>query len=41
MAKLGMAQVVVYQHKKAFIYQDKLLQAQDEAKKNKLGIWSL
>ena len=41
LAKLGMAQVVVYQHKKPFIYQDKLLQAQDEAKKNKLGLWSL
>lgn len=41
LAKTGMAQVVVYQHKKPFIYQDKLLQAQDEAKKKKLGIWSL
>lgn len=40
LARLGMAQVVVYQHKKAFIYQDKLLQAQDEAKQKKLGIWS-
>lgn len=41
LARLGMAQVVVYQHKKPFIYQDKLLKAQDEAKKNKRGIWSL
>ncbi len=41
MARLGMAQVVVYQHKRAFIYQDKLLIAQNEAKKKKLGIWSL
>lgn len=40
LARLGMAQVVVYQHKKPFIYQDKLLKAQAEAKKNKLGIWS-
>ncbi len=40
LAKLGMAQVVVYQHKKPFIYRDKLLKAQDEAKKKKLGIWS-
>ena len=40
LARLGMAQVVIYQHKKPFIYQDKLLQAQDEAKKKKLGIWS-
>ena len=40
LARLGMAQVVVYQHKKPFIYQDKLLKAQEEAKKKKLGIWS-
>ena len=40
MARLGMAQVVIYQHKKPFIYQDKLLKAQEEAKKKKLGIWS-
>ncbi len=40
LAKLGMAQVVVYQHKKPFIYQDQLLKAQDEARKNKRGIWS-
>lgn len=41
MARKGMAQVVIYQKKKPFIYQDQLLKAQDEAKKNKLGIWSL
>lgn len=40
LARLGMAQVVVYQHKKPFIYQDQLLKAQDEAKKKSLGIWS-
>lgn len=40
LARLGMAQVVIYQHKKPFIYQDKLLQAQVEAKEHKLGIWS-
>ncbi len=40
MARLGMAQVVVYQHKKPFIFIDQLLKAQEEAKKNKLGIWS-
>lgn len=40
MAKLGMASVVIYQHKKPFIYQDQLLKAQDEAKKNKRGVWS-
>lgn len=41
LARLGMAQVVIYQHKKPFIYQGQLLKAQDEAKENKLGIWSL
>ncbi len=40
MARLGMAQVVVYQHKKPFIFIDELLKAQEEAKKKKLGIWS-
>ena len=40
LTKLGIAQVVVYQHKKPFIYQDQLLKAQEEAKKKKLGIWS-
>ncbi len=40
LTRLGMAQVVVYQHKKPFIYQDKLLAAQTEAKKKQLGIWS-
>lgn len=41
LAKLGMAQVVIYQHKKPFIYQDQLLKIQEEAKKKKLGMWSL
>lgn len=40
MAKLGMAQVVVYQHKRPFIYQEQLLKVQEEAKQKKLGIWS-
>lgn len=40
LARKGFAQVVIYQHKKPFIYQDQLLKAQDEAKKKKLGIWS-
>lgn len=39
LAKKGMAQVVVYQHKKPFIYQEQLLKAQEEAKKKRLGIW--
>lgn len=41
LARKGLAQVVVYQHKKPFIYQDQLLKVQDEAKRKKLGIWSL
>lgn len=40
LAKSGMAQVVVYQHKKSFIYQEQLLKVQEEAKNQKLGIWS-
>lgn len=40
LAKSGMAQVVVYQHKKPFIYQDQLLKLQEEAKNKKLGMWS-
>lgn len=40
MVRLGMAQVVIYQKKKPFIYIDQLLKAQEEAKKNKLGIWN-
>lgn len=40
LARKGLAQVVVYQHKKPFIYQEQLLNAQDQAKRKKLGIWS-
>jgi len=40
MARLGMASVVIYQHKKPFIYQDQLLKAQEEAKKEKRGFWN-
>lgn len=40
LARKGLAQVVIYQHKKPFIYQDQSLKAQTEAKKKKLGIWS-
>lgn len=40
LARKGLAQVVIYQHKKPFIYAKELLKAQEEAKKNKLGIWS-
>lgn len=40
LARKGLAQVVIYQHKKPFIYANELLKAQNEAKKKKLGIWS-
>ena len=40
LARKGFAQVVIYQHKKPWIYQDQLLKAQEEAKENKRGIWS-
>ena len=36
----GMAELVIYQKRKPFIYQVQLLEAQEKAKKNKLGIWS-
>ena len=39
LARKGLAQVVIYQHKKPFIYQDQLLKAQEEAKKNRRGFW--
>lgn len=39
LAKSGMAQVVIYQHKKPFIYQDQLLKLQEEAKKHKRDMW--
>lgn len=39
LARLGMAQVVIYQKKRPFIYASELLKAQAEAKKKKLGIW--
>jgi len=40
LARKGLAQVVIYQHKKPWIYLEQLLKAQKEAKKRKLGIWS-
>ena len=36
----GMAELVIYKKRKPFIYQVQLLEAQDQAKKQKLGIWS-
>lgn len=40
LARKGFAQVVIYQHKKPWIYQEQLLEAQQEAKINKWGIWN-
>ena len=39
LALKGMAELVIYQKRKPFIYQTQLLEAQEQAKKNKLGIW--
>lgn len=36
----GMAELVIYQKRKPFIYQIQLLEAQEQAKQKKLGIWS-
>ena len=35
----GLAELVIYQKRKPFIYQSQLLEAQEQAKKQKLGIW--
>ncbi len=35
----GMAEIVIYQKRKPFIHQVELLEAQEQAKKQKLGIW--
>ncbi len=40
LARKGLAQVVIYQKKKPFIYAKELLNAQTEARKNRRGIWS-
>ena len=39
LVRKGMAELVIYQKRKPFIYQVQLLEAQEQAKKNKLGIW--
>jgi len=35
----GMAEIVIYQKRKPFIHQVQLLEAQEQAKKQNLGIW--
>ena len=39
LVRKGMAELVIYQKRKPFIHQVQLLEAQTEAKKQKLGIW--
>lgn len=39
LVRKGMAELVIYQKRKPFIYQVQLLEAQEQAKKLKLGIW--
>ncbi len=40
LVKKGMAELVIYQKRKSFIYQTQLLEAQEQAKQKKIGIWS-
>ena len=39
LVRKGMAELVIYQKRKPFIYQVQLLEAQEQAKLKKLGIW--
>ncbi len=41
LVKKGLAKVVIYEKRKPLIYHQQLLDAEKEAKNNKLGIWSL
>lgn len=40
LARKGLAQAVVYEKRRPFIYQDQILKAQEEAKKHKRGMWN-
>lgn len=40
LTRKGLAELVIYQKRKPFIYQEELLKVQEQAKKKKLGIWS-
>ena len=40
LVRLGLAKVNIYKDRRELKYQDELLKAQEEAKKNKRGIWS-
>ena len=39
LVRKGMAELVIYQKRKPFIYQVQLLEVQEQARKQKLGIW--
>lgn len=39
LARQGLAKVTIYEDRRKLKYQDELLKAQDEAKRNKKGIW--
>ena len=41
LARKGLVIVTIYQDRRKLKYQDELLKAQEEAKKKKLGIWSV
>ena len=40
LARQGLAKVTIYQDRRKLKYQDELVEAQDEAKRNKRNIWS-
>lgn len=40
LVKKGLAELVIYQKRKPFIHQQELLNAQEQAKERKLGIWN-
>ena len=40
LARQGLAKISIYQDRRKIKYQDELLKAQEEAKKNKRGIWT-
>lgn len=40
LARKGLAELVIYQKRRPFIHQEELLKVQEQAKKNKIGIWS-
>ena len=40
LVRKGMAELVIYQKRKPFIHQVQLLEAQEQAKQKKIGIWS-